>query len=159
MNTGAVRGVLVVIAVVVGVIVLSRAFPDSAPAAGLETPAGQGAQQPSDGESSTTPATTAPPAGPRQVPGVIVQILNGTDESGLAGETKQQLEPFGYQVIEVGNANKTYKRTTLFYRPDSQAQAQQLITDFFPGAKLEEATNNLNPEVQVTIVVGVDQVT
>jgi hypothetical protein len=160
-NTGAVRGILVVVAVIVGLIVLSRAFPDSAPAAGQAPASGQGDDQPADGESPAAGATTAPPSGPRQVQGVIVQVLNGTEESGLAAETKKQLEPFGYQVVEVGNvgSGRIYKRTTLFYREDAQSQAQQLITDFFPGAKLEEATNNLNPEVQVTIVVGVDQVT
>ena len=161
MGTAALRGILVALAVALGLLVLARAFPDSNPATGTASVAAEPASspaagQPAEGQSPAAPAAT----GPVKVNGVVIQILNGTEESGLAAKTEKELAPFGYKVVEISNVTSkgTYKKTTLFYRPDSLAAAERLRTDFFPDAKLEPATNNLRKNVQVTVVVGLDQV-
>jgi hypothetical protein len=160
-GTAALRGILVALAVVLGLIVLAKAFPDSAPATdtapAASTPTvSPAAQQPTTGQ--TTQPTT--PASPTRVEGVVVQVLNGTDVSGLAAKTGDTLTSFGYNVVEVGDySSRDYKKTYLYHRPDSLAVAQRLKAEFFPKARLEEATNNLKKNVQVTVVVGLDAAT
>src|SRR5919106_1219588 len=75
-----------------------------------------------------------------------------------AAETAEKLQKFGYDINGVANAQRQYRTTTLFYRKDSQAHAQKMVTDFFPGARLEPVKNNLQPKLQVTVVIGKDYV-
>lgn len=163
MATAALRGILVVGAVILGVVVMLKAFPESsAPAA--PAAATSPTSQPATGLPETVlPPTNTPTAGqspaPNQAPvvkGVKIQILNGTDTSGLAADMAKTLEKAGYKVLAVGNAQRTYEATTIFFRPDSQAQAQQVAQSYFPEAKLEPVNNNNQPQIQVTIVLGQD---
>lgn len=163
-TTAVLRAGLVIAAVVLGVFVLTKAFPEGGTEAQTQTP---GAAVPSPtGATVSPPATVAPttspgqpqsPAAPVNLDGVTVQVLNGTNEDGLAASTAQTLEQLGVQILGVGNAARTYPVTTLFFRPsDSQPIAEALAQAQFPGAKLEPATNNLEPDVQVTVVLGED---
>jgi hypothetical protein len=161
-TTAVLRGALVVAAVVLGVFVLTRAFPEGTEAQ-PQSPTGP-ASSPS--VAASAPATVGPtsspgqaqsPAAPVSLEGVTIQVLNGTNEDGLAASTAQKLEQLGVNILGVGNAARTYPITTLFYRPsDSQPIADALAQAEFPGAKLEPATNNLEPDVQVTVVLGDD---
>jgi LytR cell envelope-related transcriptional attenuator len=159
-TTAVLRAGLVVAAVVLGVFVLTRAFPEDGTEA--QTPATSPTEQqttiPPVGTPTTSPGATQPPASPPvSLEGVTVQVLNGTNEDGLAAGTAQDLEGLGVKILGVGNAARTYPITTLFFRPsDSQPIAEALAQAKFPGAKLEPATNNLEPDVQVTVVVGQD---
>ncbi|HVM12106.1 MAG TPA: LytR C-terminal domain-containing protein, partial [Actinomycetota bacterium] len=76
--------------------------------------------------------------------------------SGLAASAADELQQYGYEISGVGNAQRNYRVTTLFYQPDAQAAAEQLAADFFPEARLEAANNNLSPNIQVTVVIGED---
>lgn len=152
--TATLRAALVVAAVVLGVFVLSKAFTSGDEA----EPAGQ----PGDGITETTPPpTSSPPAdgetsAPVDLQGVVVQVLNGTDEQGLAAATAKKLEALGLRIVKIENAAKDYEVTTLFYRPDSRAIARELKRLEFPGARLQSTTNDLAPNVQVTIALGAD---
>jgi hypothetical protein len=160
-TTAVLRAALVVAAVVLGVFVLTRAFPEG-PEAQPQAPG----PAPSPTVATSPPATVVPtsspgqaqsPAAPVSFEGVTIQVLNGTNEDGLAAATAQNLEQLGVDILGVGNAARTYPVTTLFYRPsDSQPIAQALAEAEFSGAKLEPATNNLEPDVQVTVVLGED---
>jgi hypothetical protein len=162
-TTAVLRAGLVIAAVVLGVFVLTKAFPEGGTEAQTQTP---GSTTPSPTDAASPPATVAPttspgqtqsPAAPVNLDGATVQVLNGTNEDGLAAATAQNLEQLGVEILGVGNAARTYPITTLFYRPsDSQALADALAQAQFPGAKLEPATNNLEPDVQVTVVLGED---
>jgi hypothetical protein len=163
-TTAVLRAGLVIAAVVLGVFVLTRAFPEDGTEAQTQTP-GSATPSPTDAVSSppatvaptTSPGQTQSPAAPVNLDGATVQVLNGTNEDGLAAATAQNLEQLGVEILGVGNAARTYPITTLFYRPsDSQALAEALAQAQFPGAKLEPATNNLEPDVQVTVVLGED---
>lgn len=159
-TTAVLRAGLVVAAVVLGVFVLTRAFPEDGTEAQTPTtiPTEQQTSIPPVGTPTTSPGATQPPASPAvSLEGVTVQVLNGTNEDGLAAGTAQDLEQLGVKILGVGNAARTYPITTLFFRPsDSQPIAEALAQAKFPGAKLEPATNNLEPDVQVTVVVGDD---
>ena len=163
-TTAVLRAGLVIAAVVLGVFVLTKAFPEDGTEAQTQTPVSP-AESPTGATSSPPPTvtpTTSPgqvqsPAAPVSLDGVTVQVLNGTNEDGLAAATAQTLEQLGVEILGVGNAARTYPITTLFYRPsDSQPIADALAQQQFPGAKLEPATNNLEPDVQVTVVLGED---
>jgi LytR cell envelope-related transcriptional attenuator len=163
-TTAVLRAGLVIVAVVLGVFALTKAFPEDGTEVQTQTP-GSTTPSPADAASSP-PATVAPtpspgqvqsPAAPVNLDGVTVQVLNGTNEDGLAATTAQNLEQLGVKILGVGNAARTYPITTLFFRPsDSQPIAEALAQAQFPGAKLEPATNNLEPDVQVTVVLGED---
>lgn len=166
MSAAPLRGILVVAAVILGMVVLAKAFPESgsvadAPPPAAGSPAGQTGQpattqSPSPQEAGGTETTST--GEPKRVKNVVIQILNGTNESGLAAETAEKLQKFGYDINGVANAQRQYRTTTLFYRKDSQAHAQQMVADFFPGARLEPVKNNLQPKLQVTVVIGKDYV-
>jgi hypothetical protein len=158
--TAALRGALVIAAVVLGVFVLSRAFPsagEATPVAPIETPTGEApadGQEPGEGEMVSPPAEQeteeAPP--PEEV---TLQILNGTDVDGLAAETAEMLEAAGYQIDNnIDDANQTYEVTTLFFHPRSEAAAVALQAEFFPDSQLEEGARDL--AFDVSVILGAD---
>lgn len=161
MATSALRGLLLVAALVLGVFVLSRGFPTEAgQPAGTPQPAG-GGQTPTEEPPSPEPTETETPAGPQQSPGVEgvrVAVLNGTNEDGLAGVTADQLRRLGYRIDEgdVGNAQASYEVTTLFFRQDSRLEARHLRDTVFQGAVLQRAPPTLDPEIQITVALGLD---
>ncbi|MGH2683186.1 MAG: LytR C-terminal domain-containing protein [Actinomycetota bacterium] len=156
--TGALRAALVVTALVVGLFVLSRAFPQTE----APVPQSTGAPTTPTQEPTTPPGeeTTPPPEQPSpDVRGVRLAVLNGTTETGLAATTAQRLKQLGYRVDDedIGDAQaKPYEVTTLFFRNDSRLEARHLRDTVFAGAKLERATGQLDPDVQITVVVGLD---
>lgn len=160
MATATLRAALVVTALVVGVFVLSRAFPQA------ETPTPQSTGGPTAPSPETSPSpeedTTPPPPPPSPpVEGVRLAVLNGTEEIGLASETAQRLQELGYRVAkeDVGNALSSYETTTLFFRGDSRREARHLRDTVFEGAKLEPASSELTqqrPGVRIIVALGQD---
>lgn len=146
--TAVLRAGLVVAAVVLGVFVLSRAFPsaDEPPASVPETPTGESpttTQSPEGGATSPAPPETSDPSE------VQVQVLNSTDVTGLAAEVADMLEAEGYDIRRVDDALSNPEKTTLQFRPQSKVDAQALRDMFFPEAVLEKA----DPEVVVDVTV------
>ncbi len=179
MTTAAIRGALILGAAILGLLVVTKAFPDSAPQGAPQAPSqpavpNQPAVQPSGSLPVTLPSTlpasvppttatgspapgaSVPAAGAVELKDLAVQVLNGTNENGLAASVAQDLEGLGVDIQSVGNASRTYPITTLFYRDDAKTAAESLAQQKFPGARLEPASNNLNPKIQVTVVIGED---
>jgi hypothetical protein len=155
--TAALRGALLVAAVVLGVFVLSRAFPstgeDTPPVAPAETPTEAPTEEPGGG-GMASPRAGQEPEEPPPPEDVTLQVLNGTDADGLAAEAADMLEAEGYQIDNIDNANQSYEVTTLFFHPRSEAAATALQTDFFPDAQLEEGARDL--AVDVSVILGAD---
>jgi LytR cell envelope-related transcriptional attenuator len=158
--TAALRAVLVVAAVVLGVFVLSKAFPSG----------DQGTVPVTPDETATSPTPTTPPADGEQGGGggggqpethdpadIRVQVLNDTDVSGLAADTAALLEEEGYQVPTVDDYQGDVERTTIFFRPPFRADAEALRDSMFPTAQLEEADPDLRG-VDLTVVLAEDYV-
>jgi hypothetical protein len=167
LSTAALRGILVITALVLGVFVLSKAFPT----AGEVTLPEDGQQQPTDGGSPTVPATDSPQPSPDSSPvepqdpdpfeGIVVAVRNGTDVSGLAAETALFLQRRGVDVPDeedggVGDASDLYDQTTIFYRPEGKDAAEELQARWFQNALLERAPADSDPNFDVTIVLGAD---
>ena len=167
MTTAAIRGMLVVAAAILGLLVVTKAFPEvkstsQAPAQPVVQDTGAlpvtlpSSVPPTTATTGGTGASPQPSAVPVNLQDLAVQVLNGTNENGLAASTAQDLETLGVKIVATANASRTYPITTVFYRDDSKAAAEALVAQKFPGAKLEPANNNLNPKVQVTVVIGED---
>ena len=167
-STAALRGILVITALVLGVFVLSKAFPTTA-----EVTAPEGGGQPTDGGSPSVPATDSPQPSPQGSPdpvepqepdpfeGIVVAVRNGTDVSGLAAETAQFLLRRGVDVPGedeggVGDAADFYDQTTIFYRPEGKTAAEALVEKWFQTALLQRAPADADPNFDVTIVLGAD---
>lgn len=153
--TAALRGLLVVAALALGFFVLSKAFPS-----GSDTTA-----QPGGGVVNTTPPTTSPSvvdSPTRDVPqplpaeDVRVQVQNGTEVSGLAGDTAEILEQAGYDIVTVNDAEAPYEQTTIFHVPKRKVDAQVIQGQFFPTAVLEVADADV--KVDITVIIGSDYV-
>jgi LytR cell envelope-related transcriptional attenuator len=158
--TAALRAVLVLAAVVLGVFVLSRAFPSNGETAPPATP--------DQAEPTTPPGTSPSPTGdqaggggggvtqePHDPADVQMQILNGTDVSGLAADTQVLLEEAGYEVVTVGDAqNKPVERTIITFGRRFRADAEALRTEYFADADLQAAAPDADADITVTL--GVD---
>lgn len=168
MTTAALRGILVVGAVILGLVVLANAF----------TP-GVTAAPPGGSTGSTQPGATTPPAGqtasptsgatpkdqptPREVTAVKLTVLNGTSQSGLAATAAESLQTLGYSITKTDNAEARYKNTTLWFSKDKKGQtevdAQHLKTTAFAdltGVVVEQRPNGANDGVDVVVIVGAD---
>jgi hypothetical protein len=152
--TAALRFVLVIAALALGVFVLSRAFPsgDEAAPIGPTQPASPAATE----TASPPEVTTEPEAPATNEPGEIaLQVLNGTDVSGLAADAAEILEADGYDVRTVDDAqNKPYEVTEIFFKRRFEADAQVLRDQYFPDATLQDAAPDA--QVSITVIIGED---
>jgi len=54
-----------------------------------------------------------------------VEVLNGTAVSGLAGRTAEMLGSFGYDIISIGNADRTnYENTVIIHRSGDEGMVK-----------------------------------
>jgi hypothetical protein len=110
------------------------------------------AMQPSPTPVPTVAATPSPT--PVPTPSVDrakfkVQVLNGTDKSGLAGTVADKLKGLGYQMDKSANATSSaFKRTEVRVKKDNNDLLNQLIKDLSPdydataGAVLKATDTN-----------------
>ena len=160
--TATLRAGLVIAAVVLGIFVLSRAFPTS----GEGSPQGSpGPIATTDDEESPAPEESPeenggggqPPAEEVNLRGVAVQVQNGTNATGLAAETAEELRELGLRIREIGNAERNYDVTTLFFAQGSRPQADELNRQFFDGAaEVERMPANIQQDFEIIVVLGQD---
>jgi len=156
------RFAIIVALVVGGIVLINQAFPE----------AGEGGSGPPIG--GTTTATT-PPVTPTETPdgatggtrtpqivGVRIAVFNGTERTGLAGETTTTLvDEYGYVAVEPADAPSPVAVTTIYYRRNrDRIEAEFLAGDFFKRldvrvAKLDPDAD-VDPEVQLAIYLGND---
>lgn len=73
------------------------------------------------------------------VEGSKIHILNGTKSAGVAGEAKQILQRFCFDIIRFGNAkNKEITETTYYYPIDSRPEALNFLQKLIPGKESTE---------------------
>lgn len=160
--TSTLRFVIIAALVVGGVFVINRAFVGEVPTA---PPSGGGSTGP------TSPPTPSPTKPPKEEPspavvGVHIAVFNGTEVTGLAGDTADTLQKeYGYVIDDVGDApNKPVPTTTLYFRaPKDKVEAEFLADDFFKGIDVTverlPSGSDVQRSVQVSIVLGNDYAT
>ena len=153
MATSTLRAFILAALVVLGIIGLTRLFPQN-PSLGVTGPGGTSTQSP---EPTTGPLVTPTPTATRRakVRGVVVLVLNGTTRKGLAAEVSATLKNAGYKLKVPGNARST-QTTTVNYRADSLPEAQAIVRKYFPDAVLRRMPASAPDDVQVRIILGAD---
>ena len=162
MNTGVIRGGLLVAGVVLGGVVIANGFPT---AGGGPSPA---AHRPSSQPSSSAPSPS-PPKKALQCPsqsGVHVAVENATSTAGLAAATVERLKPAGYTIspaTDIGNATNDSATTTVYFRGVANKDAARCLKKkFFPMASVTPLTPDttafprITSAVQVAVFLGAD---
>ncbi len=86
--------------------------------------------------------------------GTRVVVLNGTDIGGLASRTAEMLVDKGYDVLDVGNADKE-TGTTLILDHRGQARRAQRVAETLGLGAISAAPDGDNP-ADVTVILGGD---
>lgn len=80
----------------------------------------------------TAPAAAPAPAaasGPASRAGISLVVLNGSDESGLAGRTAEEARTLGYEEVTEGNAPAPEATDRVLYQRGAAAEARQVADD------------------------------
>ncbi len=170
------RFAIIVALVIGGIVVIDQAFPalssGDGDGGGGTTPPITGGTVGGTGETGATGATGATATGPTGVDaepptteGVRIAVFNGTEASGLAGETQTQLvDDYGYIATQdPADAPAAYPVTTIYFNaPKDRVQAEYLASDFFKKlddvevVRLEPGTADIDPSTQLAIFLGND---
>lgn len=88
---------------------------------------------------------------------IRVELLNGTRRAGLAANTKEMFEGYGFQVIAVGNADSFDHAQTQVYDRQGNIEKAQAVADII-GARHVETQPDYETDVvtDVTIILGLD---
>jgi hypothetical protein len=154
--TAALRFVLVVAALALGVFVLSKAFPTGEEA----TPIAPSEAASPAAETTPPPEVTTEPEAPvtHEPSEIALQVLNGTDVAGLAADAADILETDGYDVRTVDDApSKPYEVTEIFFKRAFEADAAAMRDQYFPGAELQDTAPDA--QVSITVILGEDYAT
>ncbi len=166
MNPGAARLAIVAALVIGGVAVLANGFGDEVSSA---RPRGTPSASPSPSPSPTqAPRETVVP----NQEGVLVQVFNGTNEAGAAGDFQLLLEQENY--LPAGDPadapDKPVIDTIVYFRPGGGASAQnradaQLLSETYldsapveplPAAYADPSVTD--PAADVVVVLGEDRI-
>lgn len=161
MATSTLRALILAAAVVVGVVLLSKAFTSSAGQA--FGPGGAAAVSPSPSTSPSASPSTSPPRKKNLIKGVAIQVLNGTGGrvAALAATQATRLKHAGYVVCAacVGDTapGVVYQTTTIFYAKGAKAYAEAMKQRFYPHAVIKPKPASITAKVKLTLVLGLDQ--
>jgi hypothetical protein len=159
LSTAVLRAGLVVAAVVLGIFVLSKAFPsaDEEPPPVAETGAPETTA--TETEKAETPdgggggqGTQSP--GTPDVQGIEVAVLNGAGITDLASCVADEVvRPLGFKVDEadIGNADSEYEVTTIFFTKKVKEAAEYLKSEGFPDAQLRSASSEAFSNLSVAL--------
>jgi LytR cell envelope-related transcriptional attenuator len=169
------RFAIIVALVIGGIVVIDQAFPalsSSDTDGGGTTPPITGGTVGGTGRTGATGPTGTTATGPTGVDaepptteGVRIAVFNGTEASGLAGETQTRLvDKYGYLATQdPADAPAAYPVTTIYFNaPKDRVQAEYLASDFFKKlddvevVRLEPGTADIDPSTQLAIFLGND---
>jgi hypothetical protein len=166
MAASTIRFVIIVALVVVGVVVINRAFGTGPAGGGTGAIPDDGAppatESPSPSPTETTPPTDQPSP---TVAGTVIQVLNAAGVNGLAADTTTRLvEQFDYEAVDPATAPALSSTTTIYFvsRRDrieaeflANSRVFRRITDTIRVARLP-ADQEVEEGVQLVVNVGQD---
>ncbi len=87
---------------------------------------------------------------------VQLNILNGCEVNGLAGQTKEYLRSKGFDVVEIGNAKEQLDKTIVINRSIDDKNARKIA--YALGLDEESIIEAQEPEVYLhaTVILGSD---
>jgi hypothetical protein len=80
----------------------------------------------------TAPAAVEPPlvaSGEASRAGIVLVVLNGSDEAGLAGRTAEEARGLGYENVTEGNAPAPESGDRVLYQRGAAPEARQVADD------------------------------
>lgn len=83
---------------------------------------------------------------------VRVQVLNGTDKSGLAAQATDQLREAGYDVVSIGNARSSVARSLVLDRVGNRQLADSVAKVL--GITRVETRRDTTLYLEVTVILG-----
>jgi hypothetical protein len=107
--------------------------------------------------SCRTPRATLPDRLPPRR-NVEVEVLNGTDQSGLATQTADDLVVVGFDVVSYGNADQPVRSVARVTYGKGDLGAAVVAAAYFPGATLKRVDRNTGGVVTVTLGAEFDRV-
>jgi hypothetical protein len=129
MSPAVIKGaVLIFVALVLGVVLLSKGVDTNTSAAPAGTPTTLSPTTTPGGSSTSAPTTTS--HGSRPPADVTVMVANASGVPGAAAKVSDKLKAKGYVTTEPGNSSKPASTTAVYYvgkdQPEAVAVAQAL---------------------------------
>jgi hypothetical protein len=172
-NLSPARLAVLVALVVGGIAVMMNGFGDGS---SVSADGGSSAVSPTDsanpeptGSPSASASESAAPELEPQVDGVMIQVLNGTTEIGLAAEVEDFLVGKGYVAAlpAADAAQKPVEVTIVYFRTGDEADqnevdAEHLATRFLKGVEAEvkplsaALDSDVAPKTQLVVLLGND---
>jgi hypothetical protein len=112
------------------------------------------AQAPAVVASETPPPTRTAKPQPR-VPHETVQVLDAGAGERRTEEVVERLEGYGYEIVAVNEAARTYGATTVFYSAGQQSAAEALRDRDERFVEIKP-NRDLSDEVDLHVLVGTD---
>jgi hypothetical protein len=103
----------------------------------------------------TVQASPSPQASPASQKKLTIQVLNGSNTEGNGNLAAAELRKEGYEIVAVTNAARKYEKTTVFYQPGFEKQADD-VARLVGADVVEAAPENLDKNIPVTVVIGND---
>jgi hypothetical protein len=154
--TSTIRGIILVAAVVVGILLIGQAF-GSSPTGTLHAASPKPSASPSSPPSPSAPASS--PSGlthETAVKGVPIQILNGSGNDGLGATVAESLKKKGYKIVNVETAGAASATTTIYYEPGAKNLGEYMKQHYLPFAVVKPAKTLFSAPVKLTVLVGSD---
>ncbi len=85
---------------------------------------------------------------------ISVEILNGTDVTGLARRTKQLYERYGFDVVSFDNADRTDQENTIVIDRQGDPAAAQRAAEIIRAPRVD--SEPVDSPIDVTIILGRD---
>lgn len=152
MNPSALRGLILVAAIVIGGGLLYHGFPAgsaSAPVSSHPSPS----PSPSHTARATPPSPGSSPS--PAVKKVTLQVLNGTADSALLVQQVARLRHAGYEICPACTGTAVaYTTTTIFYRSGHKADAETLRDHYYSGAPIKPNPPSILSKVDATVILG-----
>jgi hypothetical protein len=85
---------------------------------------------------------------------ISLEVLNGTDVTGLAGQTADSFKQLGYEIAEVGNAEDTVGNK-LYVNPDFEGELGVLLEDVEEELSISSVSGTLSgSDAHARIILG-----
>jgi hypothetical protein len=154
--TSTIRGVILVAAVVVGILLIGQAFGSSntgtlVASSPKPSPSPSASPSPSPSVSPTSGLTHA-----TAVKDVPIQVLNGSGNDGLGATVAESLHKKGYKIVAVETAGAQSAHTTIYYEQGAKDLAEYMKDHYISFAVVKPAKNLFSAPVKLTVLVGSD---
>ncbi len=87
-----------------------------------------------------------------------VQVLNGTESSGLAGRVSLELDQAGFTMTPAGNAPATDAATTIVYDVTGKPRTSQRLARLLKAELRQGAPPGVTTEADIVVIAGSDRV-